>query len=60
MLRKNFPNRKEQRRLEAQERQKKRDNRTGQQQLELLRQRGAAGCKEYDRLTALLSVSSDS
>lgn len=61
MLPKNFPNRKEKRQREAQERQSKRDARTDQQQLDRLNLMFSPGAKkERARLEEKLSPSVDS
>jgi hypothetical protein len=51
MKRMNFPTRKDQRRNEAIERQKKRDNLTDKQQITKLKRNGFTAKKEIERLS---------
>lgn len=55
-MRKNTRERKEQRRKNADTRQAKRDARSDAEQVKLLQERGAEGCKEYLRLRNKLNV----
>jgi len=55
----NFPDRKQQRREEAIERQEARDNRSDLEQFNLLCKRGYPDCKEADKLRARMQAKAE-